>query len=239
MKKILVVGASGKTGINVVKQLLELGHSVHVIVRTTNKISKDILQHHNINIIKASILDIKKEEMLDLVRGSDAIISCLGHNLSFKGIFGDPKRLCTDASKNLCQAIKSSKPNSPIKFILMSSVGVKNREIIEKRSLFENVVLTLLRWFIPPHKDNEMALDYLISSIGNSNKYIEWCAVRPDSLIDNKISKFEIIESPITGIFDGRPTSRENVANFMTQLIEDNTLWSAWKFKTPVIMNEK
>ena len=87
MKKILVVGASGKTGINVVKQLLELGHSVHVIVRTTNKISKDILQNHNINIIKASILDIKKEEMLNLVRGSDAIISCLGHNLSFKGIF--------------------------------------------------------------------------------------------------------------------------------------------------------
>jgi nucleoside-diphosphate-sugar epimerase len=239
MKKILVVGASGNTGRNVVKQLLELGHSVHVIVRTTNKLSEDILKHQNINIIKASILDIKEVKMVNLVSGSDAIISCLGHNLSFKGIFGEPKRLCTDASKNLCEAIKSSKPNSAVKFILMSSVGVKNGEIIEQRSLFENIVLTLLRWFIPPHKDNEMALDYLISSIGNSNKHIEWCAVRPDSLIDNEISKFEIIESPITGIFDGRPTSRENVANFMTQLIEDNTLWSMWKFKTPVIMNEE
>ena len=43
MKKILVVGASGKTGRNVVKQLLELGHYVHIIVRTTSNISKDIL----------------------------------------------------------------------------------------------------------------------------------------------------------------------------------------------------
>ena len=43
-----------------------------------------------------------------------------------------------------------------------------------------------------------MALDYLISSIGSSNKHIEWCAVRPDSLIDDIISKFEIIDSPIT-----------------------------------------
>ena len=28
MKKILVVGASGKTGRNIVKQLLELGHNI-------------------------------------------------------------------------------------------------------------------------------------------------------------------------------------------------------------------
>ena len=239
MKKILVVGASGKTGRNVVKQLLELGHSVHIIVRTTNNLSKDILKHQRVNIIKASILDIKEEEMVNLVSDSDAIVSCLGHNLSFKGIFGEPKRLCTDATKILCKAIRSTKANSPIKFILMSSVGVKNKEIGEQRSLFDNIVLTLLRWFIPPHKDNEMALDYLISSIGDSNKYIEWCAIRPDSLIDEEISKFEIIESPITGIFKGRPTARKNVANFITKLIEDNTLWSMWKFKTPVIMNEE
>ena len=239
MKKILVVGASGKTGRNVVKQLLELGHSVHIIVRTTNNLSKDILKHQKINITKASILDINEEEMVNLVSDSDAIVSCLGHNLSFKGIFGEPKRLCTDATKNLCEAIRSSKSNSPIKFILMSSVGVKNKKIGEQRSIFDNIILTLLRWFLPPHKDNEIALDYLISSFGNSNKHIEWCAVRPDSLIDDKISKFEIIESPITTIFKGRPTSRKNVANFMTQLIGDNTLWSMWKFKTPVIMNEK
>lgn len=239
MKKILVVGALGKTGRNVVKQLLEEGHSVHRIVRTTNNLSKDILKHQKINITKASILDINEEEMVNLVGDSDAIVSCLGHNLSFKEIFEEPKRLCTDATKYLCEAIRSSKANSPIKFILTSSVGVKNKKIGEQRSIFDNIILTLLRWFLPLHKDNEIALDYLISSFGNSNKQIEWCAVRPDSLIDDKISKFEIIESPITTIFKGRPTSRKNVTNFMTQLIGDNTIWSMWKFKTPVIMNKK
>ena len=101
MKKILVVGASGKTGRNVVKQLLELGHSVHIIVRTTDNLSKDILKHQKINITKASILDVNEEEMVNLVSDSDAIVSCLGHNLSFKGIFGEPKRLCSDATKNM------------------------------------------------------------------------------------------------------------------------------------------
>ena len=177
--------------------------------------------------------------MVNLVSDSDAIVSCLGHNLSFKGIFGEPKRLCTNATKDLFEAIRSSKENSPIKFILMNSIGVKNKKIGEQRSIFDNIILTLLRWFLPLHKDNEIALDYLISSFGNSNKQIEWCAVRPDSLIDDKISKFEIIESPITTIFKGRPTSRKNVANFMIQLIGDNTIWSMWKFKTPVIMNKK
>ena len=128
MKKILVVGALGKTGRNVVKQLLEEGHSVHRIVRTTNNLSKDILKHQKINITKASILDINEEEMVNLVSDSDAIVSCLGHNLSFKGIFGEPKRLCTDATKYLCEVIRSSKANSPIKFILTSSVGVKNKK---------------------------------------------------------------------------------------------------------------
>jgi hypothetical protein len=37
--------------------------------------------------------------MVNLVSDSDAIVLSLGHNLSFKGIFGEPKRLCTDATK--------------------------------------------------------------------------------------------------------------------------------------------
>ena len=73
--------------------------------------------------------------------------------------------------------------------------------------------------------------------MGKENKYLEWCIVRPDSLINADVSQYDIIESPVTGIFSGSPTTRENVAHFMTKLIGDNALWSAWKFKMPVIMN--
>ncbi len=97
--------------------------------------------------------------------------------------------------------------------------------------------LTLLRHTIPPHRDNETAAEYLYRNVGNENKYIEWCSVRPDSLIDAQISPYKIIESPTTGIFSGRPTTRSNVAHFMTELIENTELWNTWKFKMPVIMN--
>jgi len=73
--------------------------------------------------------------------------------------------------------------------------------------------------------------------VGKENKSIEWCCVRPDSLINAGVSPYDIEESPTTGILNGRPTTRSNVAHFMTELFENAELWSTWKFKMPVIMN--
>jgi hypothetical protein len=56
-------------------------------------------------------------------------------------------------------------------------------------------------------------------------------------LVDANVSPYDVIESPATGLFTGRPTTRSNVAHFMTQLIEDESLWDTWKFNMPVIMN--
>ena len=95
----------------------------------------------------------------------------------------------------------------------------------------------MLHWFLPPHRDNETAAEYLHEEIAENNTHIEWCCVRPDSLINADISSYEIVQSPMTGIFSGRPTSRANVAHFMEALIESTTLWSEWKFRMPVIMN--
>ena len=44
-------------------------------------------------------------------------------------------------------------------------------------------------------------------------------------------------EMCIRDSLNGRPTSRSNVAHFMTELIENTELWSTWKFRMPVIMN--
>ena len=73
--------------------------------------------------------------------------------------------------------------------------------------------------------------------MGKDNKHIEWCIVRPDTLINADVSPYDIKESPSTAILNGRPTSRSNVALFMTELIEKTEIWSIWKFRMPVIMN--
>ena len=90
---------------------------------------------------------------------------------------------------------------------------------------------------MPPHRDNETAVEYLYQNVGKDNKYVEWSSVRPDSLINAQVSPYEIKESPTTGIFTGRSTTRSNVAHFMVELIENTGLWDKWKFKMPVVMD--
>ena len=225
------------TGQPLVEQLLSNGQKVRAIVRSPRKLPPNVLDHPNATVIEASVLDLTDEEMAEHVKDCDAVVSCLGHVMDLKGMFGDPKRLCTDATRRLCDAIEENRPTKPTKFILMNTVAVQNPDLEEKRTWFERGLLTLLRHTLPPHRDNETASEYLNRNVGKENKYIEWCSVRPDSLINAQITPYEIIESPSTGIFTGRPTTRSNVAHFMSELIENAELWSKWKFRMPVIMN--
>ena len=225
------------TGRRLVEQLLGKNYKVRIIVRSTHKLPADILGNPNTTTIEASVLDLTYEELMEHVKDCDAVVSCLGHVMNFKGIFGEPKKLCTDATRNLCNSIEKHRLPKPTKFILMNTVGVQNPDLEEKRNWFERGLLTLLHHTLPPHRDNETAAEYLHKIVGKENKSIEWCCVRPDSLINAEVSPYDILESPTTGILSGRPTARSNVAHFMTDLIENEELWSTWKFRMPVIMN--
>jgi putative NADH-flavin reductase len=236
--KILVVGATGKTGIRLVTQLLEEGHSVTVIVRTVEKLPQNIMNHENLFITTSTILDMKHEDVIQHVENCDAIVSCLGHTMDFRGIFGHPRRLVSDSVHRLCQAVQTNKPSAPIKLLLMSSVGCRNSDAEEKISFAQLFVIGLLRLLLPPHSDNEKAANYLRTMIGQNNSHIEWAAIRPDDLIENdEVSAYSIHVSPIRSIFNAGKTSRINVAHFMVQLITDTGTWSKWKGRMPVIYN--
>ena len=238
--KILVVGASGATGKLLVEQLLNRGQSVSIIVRTTSALPESILSHKNITIIQASILELSDTEMAKHVKGCDAVASCLGHTISFKGIFGYPRRLVTDATRRLCNAIKSNNPENPVKFVLMNSSGVCNRDLSEQISFTQKCVIALIRLLVPPQLDNEKAADYLRTEIELHNKMIEWVAVRPDGLINEKeVTAYTIYPSPIrSAIFDAGTISRINVGHFMAELITNNETWVNWKGQMPVIYSK-
>ena len=236
--KILVVGATGKTGIRLVTQLLDEGHSVTVIVRTAEKLPQNIMNHETLSITTSTILDMNHEDVIQHVENCDAIVSCLGHTMDFRGIFGHPRRLVSDSVHRLCQAVQTNKPSAPIKLLLMSSVGCRNSDAEEKISFAQLFVIGLLRLLLPPHSDNEKAANYLRTMIGQNNSHIEWAAIRPDDLIENdEVSAYSIHVSPIRSIFNAGKTSRINVAHFMVQLITDTGTWSKWKGRMPVIYN--
>jgi nucleoside-diphosphate-sugar epimerase len=235
----LVVGASGATGRLLVEQLLNRGHAVKIIVRAVDSLPETIKNHENVSIICASILNLSDDEMAQYVRGCDAVASCLGHNLSFKGLYGQPRRLVTDATRRLCSAIKAITPEIPVKFVLMNTTGNSNRDLSEKVSFAQKCVIWLLRLLLPPHVDNEKAADVLRIEIGQDDTIIEWVAVRPDGLIDeSNVTDYELHPSPIrSALFDAGSTSRINVGHFMAELITDPNTWIKWKGQMPVIYN--
>ena len=220
-------------------QLLEKGHEVKAFARNITKFSTEIITHKKFDVIGTSVLDMSEEELENHTKGCDAIVSTLGHNLSFKGMFGNPRQLVTDSIKKLCKVSENTK-NKHVKIILMNTVGCKNEDLKEKVSFFENCVFFLLRYLIPPHSDNENAANYLRTLIGQNHSNIEWVAVRPDSLINEKeISPYTTHSSPIHTLFKPGKTSRINVAHFISELISNKKIWIEWKGKMPVIYNKE
>lgn len=235
----LVVGASGATGKLLVDQLLKSGQRVKVIVRPTSNIPNSWSSDHNVTMIKKAIAQISVDEMVKHLSDCQAVASCLGHNLTWKGIYGKPRKLVTDTVRLLCDAILKNTPARPVKFVLMNTAGNSNRDLSEPVSLGEKIVIALLRLLLPPHPDNEKAADYLRVNIGQKNPYIEWVAVRPDSLINKeKVTEYSLHVSPTrSAVFNPGKTSRVNVAHFMAALITDDNTWNKWKGQMPVIYN--
>ena len=224
---VLVVGASGATGRKLVDQLLINKHKVKIIVRSLKKLPESWKSNNQLQIITASVLDLSDLDMRTIVKDCHAIASCLGHNLTFKGIYGQPRQLVTDATKRLCNAIMANNPEQTIKFVLMNTTGNSNRDLNEPISFAQKCVIGLLRLLLPPHVDNEKAADYLRTQIGQNNNSIKWVAVRPDGLInEDKVTEYEIHQSPTrSAIFNAGKVSRINVGHFMASLIQDKNLW--------------
>ena len=189
-------------------------------------------------MITASVLDLTDDEMAGNIDGCYAVASCLGHNMTFKGLFGKPRRLVTDTTRRLCNAIKANKSEAITKYVLMNTVANGNRDLNEPISFAQRCVIGLLRLLLPPHSDNEGAAEYLRTVIGQKDNAIEWTAVRPSALIDEEnVTEFEEHPSPISSIFNDGQISRINVGYFMANLITNDKIWNKWKGQMPVIQN--
>lgn len=237
----LIVGASGATGKQLLEQLLNRGENVKAVVRSSASLPLHLTGNPRLSVIEASILDLSDAEMSTHLKGCSAVASCLGHNLSFKGIFGPPRKLVTDATRRLCEALQSANSDTATKFVLMNTTGNRNRDLAEPISFGQKCVITLLRMFIPPHADNEEAANYLRTQTENDRPIVEWVAIRPDGLIDeDAVTEYQIHPSPTrSAIFNPGKTSRINIAHFMADLITEPDTWNQWKGQMPVIYNKE
>ncbi len=248
-----MVGATGGTGIRLVEQILNKKPdgtaSLRVITRSKERFYNKLVpvaspqdNPSSLEVIEASLLDMTDEEFTRAIEDCDVVVSCLGHNMNMKGVYGEPRRLVTDTVKRVHHTISNTiQPTQPVHFILMNTAGVAHPGgMDDDRTRFERAVVGCIRALLPPHRDNEGAVAYLWNDVGLNDPYMEWVAVRPDALIDtDEVSSYDTFEKPKAGLFEGHESSRSNVADFMSNLVSDKNTWEVWKFKMPYLGDSK
>jgi uncharacterized protein YbjT (DUF2867 family) len=235
---VLLLGATGRTGQRVLAQLLGRGISVRVVVRSARRLSAGAAKDPGLTVVEGELLSLTDEELLRQLRGCDAVISCLGHVISLKGVFGPPRDLVTRATARVCRGIEALQPAKPVKLILMSTVAVHRPGKLDAlRKTHERAFLWLLRALIPPARDNQTAADFLQEEIGTANPHVQWVVVRPDTLMEGDVSEYTLHEGLVSSLASPSSTRMANVAHFMCELAANPKAWGDWKGKLPVVVD--
>ncbi len=217
-KVIAVLGATGGTGREFVKQALARGHMVKALVRNPQKLD-DIIDK-NLEVINMDIWYVP--ELTKQLTGVDAVVSALG----FSGGFGSPHlpwqypmTIFSDIIKVLLPAMNA---NGIKRLVLVHSVYCKTQTRHEGYSFY--------KWFLPLMyfiglKNMAVAEDILREHPDAKN--IEWTALCPGWLMDGPVSDRKIFAEEETDRFPledfsevKRIIDRADVARYMIMCVE-------------------
>lgn len=197
--KILVLGATGGTGREVVSQALEQGHDVTAFVRDRDRLP---LRADRLRICQGTIET--PEALVEAVAGQNAVISALGVGRSFKS---------NGLIQRSAPAIVSAMERNGVKrLIFMSAFGVgeTRSDVPLLPRLFAS---TLLR---------DIYADKAVGDAILSRSNLDWTIVYPAGLTDKpKTGRYRAGEHiPLSGF----PTvSRADVADFMLRQVTSPT----------------
>jgi hypothetical protein len=236
---VLLLGGTGRTGLCALEQLTDRGVAVRAIVRSAQKVPERLRQRPGVTLIEASLLDLTEAQLTEHVRGVDAVLSCLGHVLSLRGVFGAPRALVTESIRRVTHAVRTIDAPRPTRLVLMSSVSVNRPNRLDtRRGAFERFVLALLCFFLPPARDNQTAADFLLGEVGDGDPRLEWVVVRPDSLIEGEVGPYALHEGLVDSVFSPGRTTMQNIGRFMAELVTEDATWARWRGRLPVIVDE-
>lgn len=191
--KIVVFGASGKTGSLLVTEALASGFEVIAYVRRKESITAE---HPNLKIIEGQLND--KEKLQYAISGSDACISTLGGSSLTKHSIE-----IIQGIDNIVTLMEAEKVK---RFVYLSSLGAGNSRNYMPQPIRFLIADLMLRVPLADHNANE-------SRIAQSK--LDWTVIRPGGLTNgpktgNLKHGFESMKLKGSGNI-----SRSNVAAFM------------------------
>lgn len=237
-RRVLVLGGTGRTGGRVVTQLLDRGVAVRAIVRSAHRLPPEAIGHPLLEVVESELRSMPTAVMVDQLDGCDAVISCLGHPISVRGVLGPPHDLVRYAVTQVRAALDASPPPTPVRLVLMGSVSVNQPGHVDsQRGAGQRAFLGALRLVLPPSRDNQRAADFLAHDVGPNDPHLQWVVVRPDTLEEGDVGEYVVHDAIVSSLFRPDHTRMANVAHFMCELVTDDATWQRWRSRMPVVVD--
>ena len=194
--KLIIFGATGTVGVEIVKQALNKGYAVTAFVRNPEKIEN--LNHANLTIYKGDVLNQSQVE--DAIQNHDAVLCALGD--------GNAGKVRALGTRNIIDAMNKAGIE---RLICQSTLGIGesygNLNFIWKHIMFG---MLLKKSF----QDHQLQEQYIL------NSRLNYTIVRPSALTDGTFTDEYKIG------FDGKfkklnlKISRTDVADFMLRQLK-------------------
>ncbi len=204
---ILIIGGTGKTGKELIKQGLEQGYSITALMRIPKKVKNN---HPNLTIKKGNVL--KPKSFGDTFKGQDAVLSALGHKR-----FIIKTTILSEGTRNIIAEMQRQKIK---RFICITSLGINESRF--KLGLYYTlftIPFILFFYFLDKSKQEKI--------IKQSN--LDWTIVRPAQLTNGKKRTEYKHGEKVGNYILTKMVSRADVAHFMINQINDKT----YLHKTP------
>lgn len=200
---IVVLGANGGIGNQVVIQALNAGHKVTAILRTPGKLD---ISHTNLQIVKGDIM--KPDTLEEHLRNKDAVVSAIGKNSLKK------TTLYSQGNNNLIEAMKRAGTNRAF-FISASGLEVNPTHSLLIKFATKFILQALLRNMYADLR----AMEKIIKE---SN--INWTIMRPPRLLNSPVSGN--YRTTADGFLNnGLKISRADVAHFIVHNLTNETIF--------------
>lgn len=193
--RILIVGASGRTGKVMLEQALERGHEVTAFVRTPSKLREYAAP---VKVVKGDVY--AEDSLFEAMAGQDAVMAVFGGRVKQTG----PVR--TTGVRNILTAMEQ---HGTSRLIVLSAFGVGDTR---DRGPYSRLIWKLIPAELEDLEGQEEAV---------RNSRVDWVLVRPTILTNGRLTKqYQVGEDLTVGLFPR--ISRADVAHFMLDQLESD-----------------
>ncbi|TVP94564.1 MAG: NAD(P)-dependent oxidoreductase [Acholeplasmatales bacterium] len=197
--KVIVFGATGKTGLAFIEQALEEGFEVTAFVRDATRL---LMDHERLSVVRGDILHVDAVEQA--LKGQEAVVCTLGAGRSLKKT--------TIRERGTINIIRGMHNNDVNRLLVVSAMGIG--ESWDRLSGFNKFIFaTLLKNTRKDHEAQERVV---------KNSHLDYTIIRPSGLTDAPRTGLYMYGENVKA--KTAKIARADVADLMLKALKENSL---------------